>query len=237
MNTEAFCDFPKIFGIRNPIILIGFGILIWYLTSEGVTEAWYRWKESQVPSTQPWMIDWPTEENAVSRGFRDFQPREMSDRERELLRFKVGRAASWQDAGGNRWTGFYLEWEPDRTLNQSDIAHNPTLCLPAAGLTMVSRHPDIRQEIGNQSVTFTCWKFEANDQPVFVFLATRWPKDFSKAEYRRGYLWGKFNQLVKALIGNRDNPLQNLELVVVGATDIDQARIAFEKQVQLLISP
>lgn len=235
MTTTAKSTITR-FGLPKSLIAIAGAILAWFLVSEVATEAWYRWKESQVPVTEPWPIDWPTEENAAARGFRDFQPREMSEQEREILRFERGRAASWKDGGGNQWTGFYIEWNPDPKLNQMDLTHNPTVCLAAAGLNLVRSLPDVTVEIGGTPATFKAWEFTTGGKPIFVYVATRLGYGFSTFDYRQGEVAKRTGHFWKAVIGSRGNPLQTLELVGVGLRTPEEAETELMAQVALLVS-
>lgn len=234
MTTTAKSTITR-FGLPKSLIAIAGAILAWFLVSEVATEAWYRWKESQVPVTEPWPIDWPTEENAAARGFRDFQPREMSEQEKELLHFKRGRAASWKDAEGNQWAGFYIEWDPDPKLNQMDLTHNPTVCLQAAGLQLVRTLPNVEMEIAGLPANFKAWEFEANGKPIFVYVATRHSYGFPVFNYNKGQIAMRAGNLWKAFVGNRGNSLQTLELVVSGYKTPSEA--ALRDQVWKLVSP
>jgi len=233
MTTTAKSTITR-FGLPKSLIAIAGAILAWFLVSEVATEAWYRWKESQVPVTEPWPIDWPTEENAAARGFHDFQPREMSDREKELLHFKRGRAASWKDADGTHWTGFLIEWDPDPKLNQMDLTHNPTVCLQAAGLKLIKALPDVDLEIGGVPATFKAWRFDADGRPIFVYVATRLDYGFSTYRYKDGLIAMRAGNLWKAVVGSRGNPLQTIELVVVGLRSEREANEALPTQLRML---
>lgn len=234
MTTTAKSTVTR-FGLPKNLIAIAAAILAWFLVSEVATEAWYRWRESQVPVTQPWPIDWPTEENAAARGFRDFQPREMSEQEKELLHFKRGRAASWKDAKGNQWTGFYIEWDPDPKLNQMDLTHNPTVCLQAAGLMLVRSLPNVNAEIGGLPANFKAWEFEHDGKSIFVYVATRLGHGFSTFDYKRGRIAMRTGNLWKAVVGSRGNPLQTMEFVVTGKIDASEAGSALKTQLSHII--
>jgi hypothetical protein len=215
-------------------MVLGGALLGWFLVSELATNGWYAWKESQLALTRPWPIAWPTKDDAARREFFGFQPREMGESEKELLRFSRGRAASWRAPSGVAWTGFFIEWPPDRRLNQMDLAHNPTVCLTGAGLTLVRALPDVKTKLEGQDVRFHAWEFAMQGRPVFVYVGTRWARDFAPFSYREGLVQMRAGNIWRALVGNRENPLQTLELVAAGPSTPEAAEAAFREQLKQL---
>lgn len=223
---------PRSSMIRVPRRLLWFSaaVLTWFLVSEGATEAWYRLKEFEMPITDAWPIDWPTEDDAAERGFLSFQSREMSDREKELLSYETSETASWTDSRGNVWTAFHLKWSPDKRLNDTDIAHNPTRCLPAVGLELIESLPAVRVSYREQVVEFSAWLFRMGEKPVYVFVANRRERQPPPLKYVGDSLLRGITRLGKIADGNRSNPVELLEFVVVGPDTYQEASRDLEGQ-------
>lgn len=138
----------------------------------------------------------------------------------------------WRDGSGNQWTAFYLQWRSDKRLNQNDLAHNPTSCLPAAGLQLVSSEADTVVRVGTVEIPFRSWIFSMNGHPVYVFTATRRERELQRFDHGGDKTKKLFDKLSKPWFGNRGNPLQTLQLVVVGPGSLEAARQALVKQVE-----
>lgn len=229
MTTSSSCADLFSASLRTAVFAL-LGVIGWFLFTEIATQVWYRWQETQRPLTHPWPIQWPTKEDAEARGFLNFQPREMGDAEKELLRFKTGQAASWRSNDGAQWTGFYIQWDPNRDLNQMDLTHNPTVCLAGAGLVLVRSIPATEEFVGDFRAHVNAWEFEYEGQQVYVYVMTRWGRDFNLFAYKQGSWQMRLGNIWRALVGNRGNPLQTIELVGVGFDSEFQAHKAFENQ-------
>jgi len=189
-------------SFRLPFIVLG-AVLLWLVVGEIATQAWYAFQESKHAPTQPWNIQWPTEKDAARRGFIAFKERPLTDAEKETLWYEKGHAGTWISPEGAQWTGFYFEWSQDYRLNQLDLLHNPTTCLPAAGLTLVGSLPDTTLAVGSSRVDVHGWEFESNGKQVYVFVATRWVRDFDPFSYRPGLWLSRLGNFWRAIVGNR----------------------------------
>lgn len=218
------------------LAILAAGVVTWFALCELATFGWYAWRESRVPVTDAWTVSWPTSSDAERRGFESFSEREMSDAEKELLRFERGNAASWR-AGLNSWTGFFIEWPSDHRLNEMDMTHNPTLCLTGAGLELRKSLPDVNIAVREDyRVSFRAWEFALSGRPVFVYVATRWDRNFGQTDYGAGGIRRRLANFERALAGNRGNPRQTLELVTVGPVTAEQAEKDLREEVSRLFS-
>lgn len=218
-----------------PFLIAAGCVVAWFAITEIGTEAWFRYKESQAKKTEPWNIQLPDPENfesASERGLINFQAQEIGEREREILHCETGVSASWQDMSGNAWNAFVLSWAPDKKLSDVDSAHNPTICLPAAGFELVEAGPVVNMPIGDDQMPFQTWIFKQGGMPVYVFMGVR-------RQYEVGELFlvtgtgreSKLNRaLEKASVGLRGAPLQALQLFVRGPRSLEEAtELAIEK--------
>lgn len=136
----------------------------WLGASEVTTAAWYGVHESKMPAPLQWDVAWPTKA-------MDFQRAEFPDRTRAILKFNQGEAASWRSDDGYSWQAYYLRWLPGRVSKFLSGGHYPTVCLPAAGLKLVSETGRFDCHVGALTVPFTTYLFESGGRDVYVFHA------------------------------------------------------------------
>lgn len=232
--SSAASSLPR--NTRLPIIALC-AVIAFFGLSELATQAWYAWQESKREVTQPWKVDWPTEKDAEARGFLRFQERALTSAEQELLRYQTGHAANWRSPEGAAWTAFYFTWPLDYRLNQMDLVHNPTVCLPAAGLNLVRSLPETEQTIGGETVKMHGWEFEREGQQIYVFVATRWDRKFDLFNYQSGDWRMRLGNVWRAVIGNRGNALQTLELVGMGFRSAEDATQHAAEELARLSAP
>jgi hypothetical protein len=221
---------------QRSLIIVGAVVLACFALSEFATEAWYRYKEGQAAKTEPWNIQFPNPEDtetAQKKGFFSFTTSELGDREKEILHVETGLSASWRDARGNAWNAFSLSWPPDKRLGEIDSAHNPTICLPAAGIELVEPGPVVNMQIGDTEMPFQTWIFKQGSQEIYVFMGVR-------REFNVGELFlvtdtsreGKLSRAIgKASTGVRGGPLQALQLYVVGPRSLEEATELAKRQI------
>ncbi|MBC8041325.1 MAG: exosortase/archaeosortase family protein [Opitutaceae bacterium] len=138
--------------------------ILWLVSAEFLTGAWYRYHERRVPPALAWDIDWPEKAPKFKRG-------EFAERTLALLKFNTGDTASWQAEDAYPWQMYALHWNPGRVSKFLSSAHHPTVCLPATGLQLV-------RELGNWEclsngvrLPFSTYLFAQNGQDVYVFHA------------------------------------------------------------------
>jgi len=216
---------------------VGGAVVVWFLAIEAGTEIWYRINESSIPKTIGWNLNFPDPNDpdaAVRKGFFSYQNRPLGASERDILRFKEAESAAWRDVGGNAWQAFLLEWDADKRLNQTDLSHNPTSCLPAAGLKLRSTEPDLELENAGVPMRFRSWIFESDGVPIYVYAATRRERQFT-LDYDKDLSAKFWQKLAKPLSGNRGNPLETLQMFVTGpVTKVDADR-ALQREVERLV--
>jgi len=232
-------NFSSLRSPQRSLIIVGGFVLAWFVFAEIGTEAWFRYKESQTAKTVPWNIQFPNPEDmgtAQQRGFYSLTTRELGDREKEILHFETGLGASWNDTRGNAWNAFSLSWAPDKNLGEVDSAHNPTICLPAAGFEFVKPGPVVNMQIGDSEMPFQTWVFRQGNQEIYVFMGVR-------REFASGELFlvtdtsreGKLSRAIdKATTGVRGGPLQAVQLFVSGPRSLEEATELAKQQIRNL---
>lgn len=146
-------------SVRFPVLI---GIAAWLLLVEGTTEAWYRIRERDLPYFMSWSPAWPAENYS-------FKFVEIPDEARAILRFSEGRSAVLEEPGSPRWQIFSFRWEPGRTSSQLAVLHRPDICLPAAGLKLVSRAPRASVQVQSMKIPFESYVFDSAGTPLYVF--------------------------------------------------------------------
>lgn len=190
-----------------------------------------------MPKTHPWGVTFPQADVSLSYGWFGYTERELSDREREILQFETAQSAVWRDANGYNWTAFHLTWPKDKRFNDTDMAHNPTRCLPAIGLELEKKLPAVKVEVGESHLEFQGWRFDHQGSQVYAFLVNRREREPEKIPYvpSENNIVEYLRRLEKISRGNRSNPLEMLELVVQGPRSDAEAIEALKSQVGKLI--
>jgi hypothetical protein len=122
------------------------------------TEVWYRAHEAE--ETCRWSIEW-----AFAK--RDFSDLVIPKPAADILRFDEGRATSWVEGDGSRWTAFFLKWVagPSRSGTLAR-GHRPEVCLPASGYQLRAGRGTITVEgYGLESGTFGPGSQDSNPSP------------------------------------------------------------------------
>jgi hypothetical protein len=81
----------------------------WLLFTLVGTEFWYRVHETR--ETLRWSFEWPI----AKEHFSDVV---ISRYAADELKFDEGRASSWTDSDGSRWTAFFFKWADGPTRSR-----------------------------------------------------------------------------------------------------------------------
>lgn len=181
------------------------------------TEAWYRSHELPTDGQFHWTARFPT--NAVN-----FAEVEMTKRTRDLLRHDEGATGKWQEPDGTEWTGYFFRWNP-KSVHAIIFArqHRPEVCLPAAGLKLVSEAGLADFEARGLKIPFRRYTYESGGSKVHVFFC-QW-EDGSE---RQIGMWGsiKSDRVRAAVVGRRKLGQQSLEFILMGHPTLDAAEAA-----------
>jgi exosortase len=126
------------------------------------SEAWYRAHERDLPASADWQFHPPEEKP----GYKKLP---ISERVAVMLRYDDGFSAEWRDEAGGRWQMFYFRWHAGRTALQLVKSHDPTVCLPGAGMRLLEERPVTWIGPQGQALPFRRFLFQAGDRPVHVF--------------------------------------------------------------------
>jgi exosortase len=206
---------------------LAIGLAACFLFTVLGTEVWYRAHEAE--ETRRWSFEWPV----AKKGFSDLViPKPATD----MLRFDEGRAASWVEGDGSRWTAFFLKWAagPSRSSLLSR-GHRPEVCLSASGYQLRADRGTITVEAKGLIIPFHALTFDYDGSQVHVFYCL-W-QDSSKGMVRPRIwdVWTRFARLESVLLGERDLAQQTLEIVIFGYPTPQEAEAALRRQMENLI--
>jgi len=188
------------------------------------TEVWYRAHEGE--ETRHWSFEWPVRK---ARFAEVAIPQPAAD----MLRFDEGRAASWMDSDGSRWTAFFFKWAagPSRSRLLAQ-GHRPEICLPAAGYKLRRIGGTIAIEAGGLTIPFRALDFDYDGRPTYVFFCL-WQD--GSGQPRISEVWTRLARLECVLLGERNLGQQTLEIVISGYGTPDEAEGALRRQIEDLI--
>jgi hypothetical protein len=207
------------------VILIAIGA--WFLISEAATEGWYSWHERKAAMSPEWRVTWP-DNPASAWTVVNFQESPVADTVQELLKFDKMRAARWFDPIGRAtWNANIIEWEPNKKFNGVIAVHNPTICLPGAGSSLVQDIGTREFDVNGMKIPFRCYEFDSGGRRFFVFSTTKQKFNLSQAGYAGGGLSGRNARLESFENGNRQGPQVVAHFYLTGPRGFESAEKAF----------
>ncbi|HEY6167973.1 MAG TPA: exosortase/archaeosortase family protein [Verrucomicrobiae bacterium] len=215
---------------RPPPLKFLISAAVWLLCVELGTEAWYRAHERQTRASPGWTVAWP----AAAPQFK-LQP--VAEETRRILRYSDGGSASWADATGSEWLGFFFRWKPGRASAQLARRHTPDVCLTATGVQLVAEHGVATVSLGELQIPFRTYTFEMRKRQLYVFYCV-WEdrilggsRDLSTDPNERS------SRIAAVLAGRRHLGQQVLEVAIVGPQDVNAARQQLTAELQRIIHP
>lgn len=214
-------------GRRLPVSVALAG-LIWIALVETGVSAWYQAHERSRPRLPSWTV-------APPAGAPDYRALPVDDLTRSLLRYDSAQCARWRRAGAeaSACTMFFFRWEPGRTSATLATMHQPTVCLPASGMTQLGGAGTriFPTPIGID-IPVEQYEFLHNRQHLFVFYAV-W-------QDRAGYALPKdqvtrSRRLGAAFAGQRNMGQQTLEMVLTGPANQAEAAEAFARELAAVV--
>lgn len=201
--------------------------LVWLALVFAGTELWYRSHERELVARPAWAIDW------TAANEKSLRTLEIPDETRAILHYDEASSATWQDAGGVKWWGFFARWKPQRAALQLVRSHSPEICLPAVGRTFIRELPAISVPANHVDLRFRVYEFEQHERPLFVFVAIQ--EDKAGVENAPPLELSARGRLRAAFNGQRNLGQRLLEIAVIGFDDFPQAREALMRAVPGLI--
>jgi exosortase len=130
-------------------------------TGASLTEWWYQRSEST--PLPPWHLAPPQD----AAGFSQAIP---SDRIVRTLRFSRAWSAKWLTPSSKPVHAFYMEWDKGAVPPENMRSHQPGICLPGMGMTLIAEHDPVTvPTTSGFPATARVFEFKDRGQPVFVF--------------------------------------------------------------------
>jgi exosortase len=210
-----------------PPVWFSASAIVWLAVAGLSTEFWYRAHESNLVANERWSVDWPV--NSA-----DFKITQVPEASLAILRCSDSEAAAWQDASGNRWSGFLLRWRPGRNSAQLAKGHRPDICFPAAGAQLLEDHGLVTVSVGGVHLPFHYQTFNTGQTVSHVFYclwSDRRSPNVANAEED-----GSVLSRVRAVVAAKRNLGQQvIELVVETADSSDAVIPLFSQTLPALI--
>jgi exosortase len=206
---------------------VAIGVIAWLLTTEVVTEIWYRTHETDLVPSPRWSVSWPNQ----SAGFKKVS---LPENSLAILRCSESDSASWNDDEGNQWSAFLLRWNPGRNSAQLAKGHRPDICFPAAGARLVEDFGQVTANANGIDLPFRHESFESGSRFLHVFYCL-WSDRVSRHEKPLLENGTEASRLQAVLAGKRNLGQQVLEVVVSGPATADEAVSLFRSELPNLV--
>jgi exosortase len=215
------------------------GILAATLFAEIVTQGWYGWREKSAPHFPEWTVAWPTDAP-------EFHSLPIPPETRAELHDDDAGAAAWHDDAGWKWTGLWFHYRAGAADKNIFAAHNPELCLTAAGWRETEDHAGLIFTTRQLRLSAHRYRFESPDGPRYVLWIPYLDRGAAPYDAQATGLYGhtlaagaagRFPILSDVWHGCRGAEAETLEITVAGPKNDAEADRAFRRLVPALVRP
>lgn len=205
-------SWPVLVGLVMTVVLI-----------EGAIAHWYA-RGGQTSPRVGWT--WADRE--------DWQPAVVSDAARDLLRFSEGSGRYWPATGaGAPLLAFLFHWDGDLSRLGGAALHDPTVCLPSIGSTLVGELPALKRQLPQGEIELRAYQFRtARGRTQFVFFQV-WDavmaRPWADGEQAPGSRWQR------VMDRRRSADIYQLILVIEAEVDAPTAKeMALERFIEVM---
>jgi hypothetical protein len=216
------------------------GLGAWLILIVLGTEIWYRSHETQ--ETLRWSFEWPI----AKERFSDLAISKYAAGE---LQFDQGRAASWRESDGSRWTALSFSWDGEPTHSRILAhLHRPDDCLRGVGYKLGADLGSITIKAKDLLIPFRVLDFDYHGKPAYVFYCLWQDRPKTAQAPRVGDDWNNrlaglessdrsnlFVRFESVLLGQRNLAQQTLEIIIFGYATHQEAEDALRRQMENLI--
>ncbi|MFA5265479.1 MAG: exosortase/archaeosortase family protein [Opitutaceae bacterium] len=132
-----------------------------FLLNEAGTRFWYHHGRTNLPDVPQWSVRFP-EKNQT------FHPVALEDFAREMLHPGFFAAGRWRAGPGLNVSAYYIEWRQGQAVRFVPFTHNPTVCLPMAGCTLMETYEPIIVHWQHGEIPFSFYKFDRFGEELLV---------------------------------------------------------------------
>jgi hypothetical protein len=126
------------------------------------TQAWYLAHEWKAPTSLTWALDAPDP---------SWQPSAVPRQAQAVLGDTSADGLAWQDpVTGTRAWAYLVTWQGDAAHGENPEWHDPTVCLPYSGGTLVGGLGDFSLRIGGVPLTFSGYRFTIAGRSIDTFF-------------------------------------------------------------------
>jgi exosortase len=137
-------------------------VAITVVISEGATWLWFGPSKPAAKAFVGWDVTLP-------RNQFGFRPLSFSRDVFALLDCDDAEGAVWADDNGMARAGYYLRWRHGHEAAFQLALHNPSICLPFAGVRLLGDVDPIEVMINTTRVRFTGWEFQGPHGGLVVY--------------------------------------------------------------------
>ena len=204
-------------------------VVLWALAVEGITEAWFRYREGVRDQPLVWNVRWP-EHGPVVRSLK------IPDEARSILRFTYGNSALIEWQAGAIWQVFFFRWEPGRSSVQLATMHRPEICLPAVGFELVGPITTISIPVGAIRLPFSGSEFKCNHERMFVYRCLWEDQSVTGAARNHNFDTSVRGRIASTWYGRRNLGQRLLQIGILGFGDEESAREDLLRRIPGLIN-
>src|ERR1700677_4658811 len=193
-------------------------LLVAWLGSEILNQAWYAWHEKDSVPSPLWTLEWPPPRP-------DFKDEKIADEVKVDLHYNEGRHGAWREE--DDWEIYFFTWKPSRAAAGLAGFHRPDICMPASGFILKKQYDTEILTVRGLSLPVNRYIFQdpLHGELYYVFQAItndRVSRDVIDVAP------GQLGRLQAAWNGVRNPGQRSLLVINRGAEDMDQAQAGFE---------
>jgi hypothetical protein len=168
-----------------------------------------------------------------------------------MLSYDRGQGWEWSGTGGDRWQAFLFSWDAphnlgDRILSTAGATgHLPEMCFTRAGMQLRQVYGRRWYHASGVPLVFKVYEFADRNVPIFVFACT-WERGVEQ-RVEESFQIGGMASTKRAIqetylrfrAGDRgiQDEVRVFKLGVWGPRTIGEAEVAFQQQLNQLVSP
>jgi exosortase len=198
-------------GFRQPrawaaVVLAG------TLASAGGTQAWYRAHERHAGMRVDWTMADPD---------GDWRAVPLPPRVRDILQYSSETGLVRPDpASGRPEVAFLISWKGDAANGENPEWHDPTVCLPGAGVKLVADLGEVTVNIAGVPLPFAAYRFRQGSRILQVFFC-HWDAEIggARADAQNPGYSVRARRLERVREGRRRNDVAHITFELQAADD------------------
>ena len=188
-------------------------LLVLIILSFPVVELWFRRNDPGETTGPVRTVDW-------NRVGADVQFPDIPPSIRAILRYSEGTKAVWTNNGPEHWMVYHFSWDEGKISAFSDV-HNPEVCLPSAGFSLVETGMPVSWESNGLELVLKSYGFQAGASDTYYVFYGVW----NDRREEPIPLTRNFSERIRnALHGQRIKGRNSLQIIIQGIGSMNRAR-------------